>query len=160
MQKIRSASNLAALVLEESKNDVEVQIKQLKFREQIGPDFGFDLSKIHTHYEHRRALRQQKMVLRYGLMCPLAAMHRTNESFPDVLVFARYSLMETAIIAINLSDQEKTFWIDLDNLSTLFSKTLSDNVVVVTSGLLPSKKQVADKQEFFFLKEFTKIKHV
>lgn len=57
MQKIRSASNLAALVLEESKNDVEVQIKQLKFREQIGPDFGFDLSKIHTHYEHRRSLR-------------------------------------------------------------------------------------------------------
>ncbi len=44
------------------------------------------------------------MVLRYGLMCPLIAMHKANESLPDVLAFARYSLMETAIIAINLSD--------------------------------------------------------
>jgi hypothetical protein len=40
--------------------------KELKFKQEVGPDFGFDLNKIRSHYEHRRLLRQSKMVLRYG----------------------------------------------------------------------------------------------
>lgn len=74
----------------------------------MDPLTGFDLSKIKSHYENRRYLRQSKMVLRYGEMCPLSARSMENKKqwLPDVLAFGRYSLMETAIVAINLSDRE------------------------------------------------------
>jgi len=32
----------------------------------MAPERGFDLSMINTHYAHRRKLRKEKMVLRYG----------------------------------------------------------------------------------------------
>lgn len=47
--------------------------KEHNFRKDVGPDLGFDLSKIKSHYINRRFIRQQKMVLRYGQMCPLIA---------------------------------------------------------------------------------------
>lgn len=52
---------------------------------------GFDLSHINTHYEHRRRLRRDKMVLRYGEFIPLIA--KNEKSLEErVLAFARYSL--------------------------------------------------------------------
>lgn len=68
--------------------------------------------------------------------------------------------METAIISINLSENEQTFYLDLENLSKLFKKTLNDNTVIVTSSLLPSKNQFSDTQEYYFLREFMTIKHI
>ena len=104
------------------------------------------------------------MVLRYGEMCPLIACsldgpaHQKNW-LPDVLTFARYSLMETAIVTINLSDREQTFTLDLEQLYKQFRKTFTDQTVIVTSSLLPSKNQITDAQEYYFLREFTSIKH-
>lgn len=72
---------------------------------------GYDLSKISSHYEHRRRLRREKMVLRYGELVPLVARH-TNGWHTHVLAYARYSLLETAVIATNLNDAEVTFYID------------------------------------------------
>lgn len=77
----------------------------------MGPQEGFDLSKISSHYEHRRRLRREKMVLRYGELIPLVAKH-ADGWHNHVLAFARYSLLETAIIATNLNDSEVTFYID------------------------------------------------
>lgn len=65
MPRIRSGHNLAALKVESSSYE-EITQKERQFRQEVGEDFGFDLSKINSHYEHRRYLRQQKMVLRYG----------------------------------------------------------------------------------------------
>ena len=48
------------------------------------------------------------MVLRYGELVPLVAKDETtpaNGWLNSVLAFARYSLMETAIIATNITDQ-------------------------------------------------------
>jgi hypothetical protein len=39
----------------------------------MAPEQGFDLSKINSHYIHRRALRREKMVLRYGELIMLTA---------------------------------------------------------------------------------------
>jgi len=102
------------------------------------------------------------MVLRYGEMCPLVARNpeTANDWIPDVLTFARYSLMETAIISINLSEYEQNFYVDLSKLHQLFSQTLNDNTVIVTSSLLPAKNQTTNIQEYYFLREFTSIKHV
>jgi len=98
-----------------------MQRKEHNFRKDVGPDLGFDLSKIKSHYINRRFIRQQKMVLRYGQMCPLIARgqdssHSEKSWFQDILCFARFSLMETAIIATNLNEKEQTFFVDLDNL--------------------------------------------
>ena len=41
-------------------------MREEKFKADMGPKDGFDLKKINTHYEHRRKLRRDKMVLRYG----------------------------------------------------------------------------------------------
>jgi hypothetical protein len=62
------------------------------------------------------------MVLRYGELVPLRAMHDQGWH-ENVLAFARYSLMETAIVAINLNDGDVNFFIDLSNIERLFNKT-------------------------------------
>ena len=68
--------------------------------------------------------------------------------------------METAVIAINLSDLEKTFFVDLENLFKTYKKTLSHNTVIMTKSLLEAKNQDSTKgQDFFFLREFMTIKH-
>jgi len=77
---------------------------------------GYDLSKISTHYEHRRRLRREKMVLRYGEYVPLVAKNDVNTLEERVLAFARYSLQETAIIATNLNDHEVQLYIDFTPL--------------------------------------------
>ncbi len=68
-----------------------MKIKEEKFKADIGPMQGYDLSKINTHYEHRRRLRRDKMVLRYGEFIPLVA---RNDKAPEerVLAYARYSV--------------------------------------------------------------------
>lgn len=68
------------------------------------PEQGFDLSKINTHYIHRRRLRKEKMVLRYGEVVYLCARDFDGQMILDVLCYARYALMETAIIATNMTD--------------------------------------------------------
>jgi hypothetical protein len=71
------------------------------------------LGKINTHYQHRRRLRREKMVLRYGELVMLTARNELREFIPDILCYARYSLMETVIIATNLSDDTRKFYFDL-----------------------------------------------
>jgi len=90
------------------------------------------------------------MVLRYGYFCPLNAHGVSGEQLLDLLTFARYSLMEMAIIAINLKDGDQTFYPDLTTIKSLFSKVFSDNTVVVVSCLLPKSQS----KEYFFLREF------
>ena len=99
----------------------------------IGPLQGFDLKKISKHYEHRRKLRKEKMVLRYGLLKPLVAYHpdQSKEWHKYILAYARHSLMETAIIATNVSNEKQEFFIDSSELSILYEKTHSENTVVL-----------------------------
>jgi len=94
---------------------------------KIKTDLGADLKKITTHYEHRRRLRKERMVLRYGELIPLVARDKQptpyeNEWLSDVLAYARYSLMETCVIATNLSDQPKDLFVDMEKLYTIFKQ--------------------------------------
>lgn len=57
MPRVRSGHNLAALVVEQANNAAEMQQKENNFRKDVGPDLGFDLSKIKSHYINRRCLR-------------------------------------------------------------------------------------------------------
>lgn len=53
-----------------------------------------------------------------------------------MLAFARYSLMETAIIAINLSDKNQRFYVDLDRLMRTYQGTLTDTSIIVLESIL------------------------
>lgn len=44
------------------------------------------------------------MVLRYGELITLNAKTPNNEFMSDILAYARYSLMETVIIATNMNE--------------------------------------------------------
>ena len=105
------------------------------------------------------------MVLRYGELCPLVARDQEvfneneNSYLDDVLAFSRYSLMETAVISINVSDKERTFFVDLEKLYKTFCQTLNENTVIMTKSLLGAKNQSSQGQDFFFLREFMTIKH-
>ena len=57
MPRVRSGHNLAALLVEQTNNEEEMQKKEQNFRREVGPDLGFDLSKIKSHYINRRFIR-------------------------------------------------------------------------------------------------------
>ena len=82
------------------------------------------------------------MVLRYGELVPLLAMAREQPSEDEqaylnsILSFARYSLMETAIISVNTSDSQQDFYVKTDKLNKIFGTSFQDNTVVMTQNLL------------------------
>lgn len=100
----------------------ELTEKERDFKKQLDPRRGYDLSKIYSHYLHRRQLRKSKMVLRYGEIFYLTARQNANHWFEDVLAFARYSAMETMIICTNLSEEERTFFVDASALMPTFKQ--------------------------------------
>jgi len=67
---------------------------------------------------------------------------KDNQGFiSDVLSFARYTLMETAIVATNLSESTKKFWIDMQRLKNLLGQIYGANAVVMTYDLLASQPE-------------------
>lgn len=118
MTKVSSRINLSQLAMEDSQISGFQQISQQEnnFKQALDPQMGYDLSQINSHYQHRRHLRNQKMVLRYGEVFYLTARENENVWHEDILAFARYSHMETIIVATNLSDKEKSFYIDASAL--------------------------------------------
>jgi len=118
------------------------------------PQKGFDLSKINTHYIHRRRLRKEKMVLRYGELIFLTARSLENQFISDVLVYARYSLMETVIIATNMNEATRKFSLDLSSLLPTFKKAYGNNTVVMIKNVISDEKD----PEYYFLREFIELR--
>ena len=113
----------------------------------LGPDQGFDLTKIHFHYDHYRKLRSKHPCLKRGKMLYLKAMNNNGQIHPGVLAFARQTEEETGIFAINFRDQESNFLLDLkplvgeeNNFDTICNIQNWDN---------------EEKGEYFFLRELS-----
>ena len=132
MTKVSSRINLSQLAMEDSQMSGLTRITQQEsnFKEKLDPSLGYDLSQINSHYQHRRLLRSSKMVLRYGEVFYLSARENENIWHEDVLAFARYSHMETIMVATNLSDKERTFYIDASALMPTLRQAYSNNAVV------------------------------
>ena len=111
LPKVRSGVNIGVNYVEAQEG--QLHVKEQKFKEGLAPEQGFDLSKVSTHYVHRRRLRKEKMALRYGELITLAARDENNEFISDVLVYARYSLSETLIIATSICDHSKKIFLDV-----------------------------------------------
>jgi len=125
----------------------EAKKKDEEATKQLGPQFGFDLKKIGLHYEHRRKLRAEKAVLRYGQFVMLEARH-SEGWHPYVLAFARFSHSETALIAVNFTDRDVSFHIDMTNLIPLFRKHYPPNVVVLFTDWFTEREK-----DYYFLSE-------
>lgn len=93
------------------------------------------------------------MALRYGELVPLSARH-SKGWHTDVLAYARYSIMETAIIATNLSDKEVNFWIDLSAVASLYLKIHLTNTIIMVTDWINNDLQ----PEYYFLREFLLMK--
>ena len=89
------------------------------------------------------------MVLRYGEIFFLAA-RGENAWHEDILAFARYSLMETIIIAINLSDEFRSFYVDATAMMPTFRKAYQNNTVVMVKDLLSEMEE----PQYYFMREF------
>lgn len=103
---------------------------------------------------HRRRLRKEKMVLRYGELITLNAKNMENEFMSDILAYARYSLMETVIIATNMSENPQKFLIDMQNLLPTFKKAYPNNTIVMVKTIISGESD----PEYYFLREFVEAR--
>lgn len=71
-----------------------------------------------------------------------------------MLAFARYSLLDTAIVATNLNENDATFWVDMNELSQIYLKTYAENTVVMVSDWLKDDSP----PQYYFLKELLHLK--
>jgi glycogen synthase len=110
--KVASAASLSVIP-----NITEVIERETKYARDLGPEFGFDLTKIKNHYKHRRDLRHEQEVLRKGELIPLVLRHE-HGWHKQVMVFSRWLRDEVAIIAINFNDHPVSGYLDLKNLSS------------------------------------------
>jgi hypothetical protein len=96
------------------------------------------------------------MVLRYGDLVHLQARSETQEFVPNILCYARYSMMETMIIATNLIDRNQRFVMDLSALLPVFNKVYSNNTVVMVKNVMGT----INEPEYYFLREFIELRKV
>lgn len=75
----------------------------------------------------------------------------------EILVYARFSLSETVVIATNMSDQPQQFHLNLQNLLPTFKQAYSNNTVVIIKSLLTQDDQ---EPEYLFLREFVETRAV
>jgi hypothetical protein len=94
------------------------------------------------------------MVLRYGEIFYLSAIDEDNKVFEDVFSFARYSAMETMIITTNLSDEDRSFYIDVSALVPTFKDAYLSNTVVMVKDCLNDLVE----PQYIFLREFLELR--
>mmetsp|Transcript_5356 Transcript_5356/g.8269 ORF Transcript_5356/g.8269 Transcript_5356/m.8269 type:complete len:541 (-) Transcript_5356:1308-2930(-) len=152
LPRVNSGLEVSAVYLEQ--RDGQVMVKEQQFKQQLGAEKGFDLSKVNSHYQSRRRLRKEKMVLKYGELVMLSARDLSNDVVSDLLVYARYSLMETVIIATNLADKNQRFTLDLSQLLPVFEQAYSKNTVVMIKNVISDLGET----QYYFLREFIELR--
>lgn len=78
----------------------------------MGPEYGFDLTLISKHYEHRRLLRKHMKVFSLGEFIELQGEH-DHGWHKQVLVFGRHYQEHIAVVAINFNDSPVHCYLNL-----------------------------------------------
>ena len=84
----------------------------------------------------------------------LSAINELREFIPDILCYARFSLMETVIIATNLSDDTRKFFLDLSQLLPVYQKAYTNNTVVMIKNVISDDSDPS----YYFLREFIELR--
>ena len=143
-ESITSLINLSGIALSQSK---DIENKQMNLIKSLGPEQGFDLTKIHFHYDHHRKMRSNHICLRKGKLIYLKALDNKGQTHPGVLAFARQTKEETGIFAINFREHESNFLLDLKPL--LGDDSNFDTICSIQNW------ENNDKNEYYFLRELT-----
>ena len=143
--KIKSLMSISGVSIKEIKN---LKAKQETIIKEIGPEFGFDLTKIRFHYDHRRKMRSMHESLRHGNLVYLNVYDSNNDSHYHVLSFARHTPEETSIIAINFHSTSCSFKLDLKPLFPLFEYEINFNSICYIEDWITE-----EKGDFYFLRE-------
>ena len=144
-ENISSLINLSGIEIKQMK---EIEQKQQDLIKEIGPEVGFDLSRIKYHYNHRRKMRATHECIRRGKLIYLEALDNKGTPHPGIFAFARQSEEETGIFVINFREEETNFILDL---SSLLGKDIDFNTIIY----LEDWDNVNEKGEYFFLRELT-----
>ena len=142
-ESISSLINLSGIAVNQTK---DMENKQMNLVKSLGPEQGFDLTKINYHYDHYRKMRNKHVCLKRGKIIYLRAMNNNGEIHPGVLAFARQAEEETGIFAINFRDHESNFLLDL---KPLVGEESNDTICNIQNW------DNEDKGEYFFLRELT-----
>ncbi len=143
-ESITSLINLSGIALNQTR---EMDNKQMNLIKSLGPEQGFDLTKINYHYDHYRKMRNKHICLRRGKIIYLKAMNNHGQIHPGVLAFARQTEEETGIFAINFRDQESNFLLDL--MPLVGEESNFDTICYIQNW------DNDEKNEYFFLRELS-----
>lgn len=143
--KIKSVMSLSGILIKDVKN---LKAKQDSIVREVGPEFGFDLTKIRHHYDHRRKMRSMHESLRNGRLVYLNIFDSNNDTHSHVLSFARHLPEETSIIAINFSSTSCSFKLDLKPLFPVFEYEINFNSICYIEDWITE-----EKGDFYFLRE-------
>ena len=98
------------------------------------------------------------MVLKYGELIMLSAKNQKNELLSDILVYARFSLSETVVIATNMSEKPQSFYLNMQNLLPTFKQAYSNNTVVIVKSVLTQDNN--NEPDYLFLREFIETRNL
>jgi starch synthase len=144
----RVASTTSFTVIPDIK---ELEKKESSFQKELGPEVGFDITKIKLHYKHRREIRAEREVLRYGDLIPLVFKH-DHGWHKQVIAFARCLPTEVAVILINLNEHPVVGYADLSGIQKYL--TGEGTCVYSCSHWLENSNE-----EYFFKEEIFMDRH-
>lgn len=90
-----------------------------RHRNELGPEFGFDLNKIYFHYNSRRDVRLKYEIFTYGKTIPLKPKEGTDGKY--ILCFARVLDNEIAVVMTNFADGEIEVGYDTKDLKEVLN---------------------------------------
>lgn len=144
-QNIKAFITLSGLDIHEA---MYIKSKQEQIVKEIGPEFGFNLNLIKHHYDHRRKMRYTHECLRRGNLIYLNALDHNNQPHYGVFAFARRTVDETGVFAINFTNNETNFLLDMNNL------TIGNEIATNFNAICHIEDWINEvKGEFFFLRE-------
>ncbi len=108
-----------------------LEIMESKAKQEIGPEFGFDILKVHLHYQHRLDLRMSNKVLKEGITGVVEALKPNSlNTHESVFAFIRWiqdtesppsvpKANEVCLVASNFADNFSSFTLKLKHLNEI-----------------------------------------
>jgi starch synthase len=129
-------------------NIAELKNKQNLVSKEVGPEFGFDLSKIRLHYDHRRKMRSIHESLRRGSLLFLDCYDLDEKPNYHVFAYARHCNEETGVIAINFHHTPVSYKLDMKPLLKNYNKEINFNAICYIEDWITE-----EKGELYFIRE-------
>ena len=146
-ENISSLINLSGIEIKQIK---EIDKRQNMLIRELGPDQGFDLSKIKYHYNHKRKMRFNHESIRRGKLIYLKALDNNGNEHPGIFTFARKTEEEIGIFVINFRENETNFSLDLSNL---LGEEINNDMNTIC--YIEDWDDENEKGEYYFLRELT-----